>query len=151
GKAPASIANGPAGAGFAVAQRRVPFAEPAGPVTLAFSPDGQVVVARGPDLSIHVWDAASGAEVAHVKGHEGRVETLAFAPDGKTIASGGADTTILLWNAAMLLKDLPKTEHVEIPYAAVETLWNDLAGENAVKAVQSLLTLARTPNQAVPF
>src|SRR5262249_43948757 len=88
--------------------------DPAGPVTLAFAPDGRARVARGPDRSVRVWDVAAGKEIAQFKGHEGRIETIAFAPDGKTVASGSADTTILLWDTAALMKDLPKPQPVEL-------------------------------------
>jgi WD40 repeat protein len=127
------------------------FAAPAGPVALAYSPDGRALVARGPDRSIRVWDVDAGKEVSQLKGHEGRVETLAFAPDGKTIASGSTDTTILLWDAAALMKDLSKPQLVELPAGAAEPLWGDLAGEDAGKALQGVLKLAGAPKQAMPF
>jgi WD40 repeat protein len=133
------------------AGRVVAPAEPAGPVSLAFSPDGRALVSRGPGQSLRVWDVAAGEEVSKFEGHEGRVETIAFAPDGKTIASGSADTTILLWDAAALTKDLSKPELAELPDGALEPLWGDLAGEDAGKALQSVLKLAGAPRQAVPF
>jgi hypothetical protein len=136
---------------FAVAKKGFAYADPAGPVTLAFSPDGRALVARGPDLSVRVWDVAAGKEVSQFKGHEGRIETIAFAPDGKTILSGSADTTILRWDAAVLMKDFPNLHLVELADGAVESLWTDLAGEDAGKAYQSLLKLAAAPKQAVSF
>jgi WD40 repeat protein len=126
-------------------------AEPAGPATLAFSPDGRALVARGPDLSVRMWDVTAAKEVGQLKGHEGRVETLAFAADGKAVASGSADTTILLWDAAALMRDFPTPQPVELSDGAVEPLWGDLAGEDAAKAHQSVLKLAGAPKQAVPF
>ena len=127
------------------------FAEPAGPITLAFAPDGQALIARTPDHAGRVWDVTTGKEVGQFKGHEGRIETVAFAPDGKTVATGSADTTILLWDAAALMKDLPKPALVKLPEGAVESLWGDLAGEDAGKAFQAVLGLAAAPKQAVPF
>jgi WD40 repeat protein/beta-lactamase regulating signal transducer with metallopeptidase domain len=143
-------AGGPA---FAVAVNGfVGFpADPAGPITLAFSPDGRTLAARGPDRSVHIWDVDAGKELGQFKGHEGRIETVAFAADGKTIASGSADTTILVWDAAGLMKDLPKPQTIELEAAEVEPLWNDLAGEGAAKAFQSMLKLASAPKQAIPF
>jgi WD40 repeat protein/beta-lactamase regulating signal transducer with metallopeptidase domain len=127
------------------------FNEPAGPVGLAFSPDGRALAARGPDLSVHVWDVTAGKEVGQLKGHEGRIETVAFAPDGKTLASGATDTTILLWDAASSLKELAKAETVELPAAEMETLWSDLSGEDAAKALQSVLQLTAASRQSVPL
>jgi WD40 repeat protein/beta-lactamase regulating signal transducer with metallopeptidase domain len=151
GKAPPSPPAMPGAVAFAVAGRRLAVAEPAGPTTLAFSPDGRALVARGPDLSAHVWDVTGGKEVGQFKGHEGRIETLAFAPDGKSITSGSADTTVLLWDAATLMKDFPKPQLAELPDVAVDSLWGDLADEDAAKALQGVLKLTGAPGQAVPY
>jgi WD40 repeat protein/beta-lactamase regulating signal transducer with metallopeptidase domain len=129
----------------------VGFAEPAGPTTLAFSPDGRVLVARGPDRSASAWDVTGGQEVGQLKGHDGRVETVSFSPDGKTVASGSTDTTVLLWDAVALRKDLPAPQSAELPDGAAESLWADLAGEDAGKARQGVFKLAGDPRQAVPF
>lgn len=127
------------------------FTERAGPVGLTFSPDGRALAARGPDRSVHVWDVAGGKEIRRLKGHEGRVETVAFAADGKTLASGAADTTVLLWDANGPIKDLPKPEAAELPAAEVESLWADLAGEDAAKALRGVYRLVSAPRQAVPL
>jgi hypothetical protein len=152
GKSAANPLPNASGVAFArVAGKGFANAEPAGPVSLAFSPDGRALVARGTDHSARVWDVSAGKEVGLLKGHEGRVETVTFAPDGKAIATGSADTTILLWDAADLMKDIPKSELAELPDGAVEPLWGDLAGEDAGKALQGVLKLAGAPKQAVPF
>jgi WD40 repeat protein/beta-lactamase regulating signal transducer with metallopeptidase domain len=125
--------------------------ESAGLVRLAFSPDGRALVARGADRTVRVWDVSGGKEIAQLKGHEGRIETVAFAPDGKTLASGATDTTVLLWDASASLKDLAKTQTVEVPGAEMETLWGDLAGEDSARALQSVVRLTSDPRQTVPF
>jgi WD40 repeat protein len=126
-------------------------AEPAGPVGLAFSPDGGALAVRGPDQSVHVWDVTGGKEIGQFKGHRGRIETVAFAADGKTLASGSTDTTMLLWDTAGVLKDMPKPQAVELAAGEVARLWTDLAGEDGVKARQGILKLAGAPGQVVPF
>ena len=125
--------------------------DPAGPVGLAFSPDGRALAARGPDLSVRVWDVTAGKEIGQLKGHSGRIETVAFAPDGKTLASGAADTTILLWDAASPLKELAKVQTVELRAAEMESLWGDLAGDDAAKALRGMLQLTAAPRQTVPL
>ncbi len=65
---------------------------------MLFSPDSRLLATCGPDGVVHVWDLASGKEVRHFAGHDGRVMVLAFSPDGRRLASGGWDTTILVWD-----------------------------------------------------
>jgi WD40 repeat protein/beta-lactamase regulating signal transducer with metallopeptidase domain len=127
------------------------FPEPAGPVGLAFSPDGRALAVPGSDRSVHVWDVTAGKEIGLLKGHDGRIDTVTFAPDGKTLASGATDTTILLWDAAGPMKELAKAQAVELPTAEMETIWNDLAGEDAARALTSALRMAADARQAAPF
>jgi WD40 repeat protein len=60
----------------------------------AVSPDGKVVATdgwnqqRGGRTSIKLWDAATGRELATLRGHQFAVDCLAFSPDGRTLASG---------------------------------------------------------------
>jgi len=67
---------------------------------LAFSPDGRWLAAGSSTGVIHVWDAATGEEVALLEGHTGRVRTIAFSPGGDLLASGGWDKSIILWDTA---------------------------------------------------
>jgi WD40 repeat protein/beta-lactamase regulating signal transducer with metallopeptidase domain len=125
--------------------------DPAGPIGLTYSPDGRALVVRGADSAIRVWDVTVGKEISQLKGHAGRIETVAFAADGKTLASGATDTTILLWDAAAPMRELSKPTITELPTEEVETVWRDLAGEDAGKALRGVQKLATAPSQAVPF
>ena len=49
---------------------------------------------------MRVWDAASGAELLVLRGHEGGVMAAAFSPDGARIVSGSDDQTVRVWDAA---------------------------------------------------
>ncbi len=62
----------------------------ADPVTVAFSPDGQVIAGAQDARPVRVWDAATGKRL-RVLGREGqgRVNCLAFSPDGRRLALGG--------------------------------------------------------------
>ena len=68
--------------------------------TVAFSPDGTLLVSGTQDGIIQLWDLATGQQRCSRQGHAGRVYSLSFAPDGQTFASGGAGEGIELWDAA---------------------------------------------------
>src|SRR5262249_19547226 len=123
----------------------------AGSVGLVFSPDGRALVTRGDDGSVHIWDVDAGKEIGQLKGHDGRIETLAFASDGKPLVSGAADTTILLWDTASALKGMVTAPADELTAAEMESFWNSLAGDDAVKALRGVQKLTAAPRQTVPF
>jgi len=117
---------------------------------LAYAPDGKTLVARGPNKTVRVWDAVTGKELGQFKGHEGDVATVAFAPDGKSVASGSNDTTILLWDVVRLGR-VPNLPAIELPASEIETLWTDLAHENAAKAYEGILKLTSAGKQTASF
>ena len=45
-------------------------------------------------------DAASGAELLVLRGHEGAAYAAAFSPDGARLVSGSDDNTVRVWDAA---------------------------------------------------
>jgi WD40 repeat protein len=47
-----------------------------------------------------VWDVASGEEIAHFAGHQGRVWGVALSADGTRVASGSEDRTARIWDVA---------------------------------------------------
>jgi WD40 repeat protein len=64
---------------------------------LAMSSDGRLVAA-GDDRLVRVWDVDRQEEMAHLRGHQGRVTALAFAPDNRTLISGGGDRSVVVWD-----------------------------------------------------
>lgn len=66
---------------------------------VAFSPDGTRVASGSGDKEIKIWNAATGEELASLKGHTGGVAAVAFSPEGSNLASGSQDKTIKLWDA----------------------------------------------------
>ena len=63
--------------------------------SLAFSPDGNVLVSGGA-TKIYFWDVESGEHLQTLRGYHGDVIDLAFSPDGNTLASAAGDI-VLLW------------------------------------------------------
>jgi RNA polymerase sigma factor (sigma-70 family) len=78
------------------------LAHPVDVSALAFTPDGNTLLARdgGGDGRVRLWDVATGKEVRALAGHHGGVYALAVAPGGKTLASGGDDHVLRLWDLA---------------------------------------------------
>ncbi|MCL1468120.1 WD40 repeat domain-containing protein [Argonema galeatum] len=65
--------------------------------SLAFSPDGKILVSGGDDFSIKLWDVSRAEELKSGK-HSSKVRTVAFSPDGKLIASGDDRGYIKIWD-----------------------------------------------------
>ncbi len=67
---------------------------------LAFSPDGNKLVAASSNNSLEIWDvsAAIPLYIINLTGNN-RYIPVAYSPDGHTIASGNADGEIELWDS----------------------------------------------------
>ena len=69
----------------------------------AFSPDDRrvVTVPVRSGGTVHVWDAATGEELAVLRGHEKDKDiwSAVFSPDGKLIATASNDKTARIWSA----------------------------------------------------
>ena len=65
---------------------------------VVFSRDGQTLASGSVYKTIMIWDVATGAELATLRGHTGEVHGLAFSPDGTILASASLDRTVKLWN-----------------------------------------------------
>ncbi|MDJ0716374.1 MAG: TIR domain-containing protein [Prochloraceae cyanobacterium] len=67
--------------------------------SVAFSPDGQDLVAGTTNEKIKLWKQwrSDKGKIAEIKTHEDAVNTVAFSSNGKFIVSGGQDNTIKFW------------------------------------------------------
>jgi len=66
---------------------------------VTFSSDGACVASASKDRTVRLWDAATGAPLVTLVGHEGGVHSVAFRPDGVLLASASEDRTARLWDA----------------------------------------------------
>lgn len=78
------------------------------PYSCNFSPDGRYLAAAGggtdrggseskKNCVIHIWDTATGEEVAALAGHSGLVRDLVFSQDSTWMMSAGWDDTLRSW------------------------------------------------------
>jgi WD40 repeat protein len=115
---------------------------------IAFSADGRSLASLGFEGTVRVWEMASGKARVQFAGHRDAGASVLFAADGRTLFSGSSDSTILVWDLTGRLEK-GRLRAIELQPAETETLWNDLASEDAAKAYQALWKLAAAPRQGL--
>ena len=66
--------------------------------SLAFSPNGQIVVSGSWDNTIRLWNPRTEEHLTTLTGHTDRVTSVAFSANGNMLASGSWDKTVRFWN-----------------------------------------------------
>jgi len=69
-------------------------------LSVAFSPQGDLLVAGTTTGEIRFWRAASGIPLQTIQAHADWVRSVTFSPEGDTLASGSDDQTVRLWDVS---------------------------------------------------
>lgn len=81
-------------------------------ITIAYSPDGNVLAVGGSDKSIYLFDVATQALIKTLVGHTTPITSVAFSPDGRTLLSSSEDPVMKVWNwnTGAFLRDVKSEE-----------------------------------------
>ncbi|MEW5855864.1 MAG: caspase family protein, partial [Cyanobacteriota bacterium] len=74
------------------------FGHEGGVNSVAFSPDGQMIISGSGDKTVRLWNRQGNPIGQPFKGHQDSVRSVAFSPDGQMIVSGSGDKTVRLWD-----------------------------------------------------
>ena len=72
---------------------------PARIYSLAFSPDGQFLVAGSQRPDAEIWDISTRTLVGHLEEHADWVTHVSYSPDGRFIATARPESWVYLWDA----------------------------------------------------
>ncbi|XP_053659130.1 WD repeat-containing protein 18 [Anopheles marshallii] len=120
----------------------VKYMLPAIPGAVAVSPDGNYcLVAHG--HSFNVYNLLTGANMASVAQHYGKINVLRFTDDGSHFASAAQDCRIVVWNLARTVQQkddrmLYELADFTLPIADV------LIGKGGMKAMLAAVSLDRS-------
>ena len=67
---------------------------------MAFSPSGALMATGSGDATARIWNAATGAHLVTLAGHDYTVRAVAFSPSGALLATASGDATARLWDVA---------------------------------------------------
>ena len=65
---------------------------------IAWSRDAALLVSASGDMTVKIWDIATGQCVATLDGHRDCVNAMAWSRDAALLASALNDTTVKIWN-----------------------------------------------------
>ncbi|MCZ6691280.1 MAG: hypothetical protein O7H41_16965 [Planctomycetota bacterium] len=116
---------------------------------VAISPDGKILAAPGSRGEVSLWEVATGKKILSVWPRGGWPLAIAFSPDGKRLISGHSDTTALLWDLSP--KDWTGDRARRLERKDLESLWEDLAGEDSHKAYKAIWVFSEAGDGAIAY
>ncbi len=85
------------------------------PCGISWSPDGTSLAAASPNAGlpgeVKIWDAGTGREVAHLRGHARQILAVAFGRDGTRLATAGTDGLVTIWDVTNRQEILTLSAH----------------------------------------
>lgn len=82
-------------------------------LTVAFSPDGQILATGSDDNTIKLWEVNTGQLISTLVGHSWSVVAVAFTADGETLLSASCDKTVKLWRVSTAEEIVTLSGHVD--------------------------------------
>jgi WD40 repeat protein/serine/threonine protein kinase len=68
--------------------------------SVAFSPDGQMIVSGSDDFVAILWDTQTGQAIYRLIGHQNPVRHVAFSADGQYVFTASTDGTLIEWEVS---------------------------------------------------
>jgi WD40 repeat protein len=116
-----------------------------GVTCLAISPDGRTLASGSYEHGFQLWETATGCERTIVGKTQRGIQQISFSPDGKRLAVGGQDTTALIWDLT------GQVSRKNTPVRAATVLWDELGGEDAIRAYLAMWNLAGSVAKSLPL
>jgi hypothetical protein len=105
--------------------------------SVAFFPNGKVIVSASRDGTVKIWDAETGRIQRTLTDHAGPVLSVAVSPDGKRLAAAGFGSAIVIWSATgqLVRKITAESDRVESIVFSADSKQIIAAGSNSIIAV----------------